>query len=81
LLSRGVDVNAVNDKGSTALMMAAFFGRTENARILVAKGANIRLRDNAGDTALDIARKEKSEDVVALLLAAAKTPGGRAAGR
>src|SRR5712692_2875152 len=38
LLTEHCDVNAANNVGQTALMMAALFGRTEIVRLLIAHG-------------------------------------------
>lgn len=50
LVERGADVNAQNDKGQTALMLAR-----ENAdavKALIEAGANVNLRDHEGNTAM-----------------------------
>ncbi|HEY9852097.1 MAG TPA: ankyrin repeat domain-containing protein [Leptolyngbyaceae cyanobacterium] len=50
LVARGADVNARNDKGQTALIIAG-----ENAdavKVLIDAGADLNLRDNEGNTAM-----------------------------
>lgn len=52
LLRRGIDVNAANEKGMTALMYAAQNGEAELVRMLLAAGADPNLEDKFGYTAL-----------------------------
>jgi len=52
LLSRGEWVNAKDKYGWTALMWAARNNNREMAELLLRKGANVRYRDEDGDTAL-----------------------------
>jgi ankyrin repeat protein len=52
---QGVDVNAVNDKGETALHGAATSGRNEVVSYLVEKGAKLDIKDKQGRTPLDVA--------------------------
>ena len=56
LVEAGVDVNAVNEAGFTALHGAAFRGTDEVVKYLVEKGANINAQDFRGRTPLFIAR-------------------------
>jgi ankyrin repeat protein len=48
-------------------MMAALFGRTEIVRLLTAHGANPALKDNAGNTAVDLAQQQGDPQMVTLL--------------
>ena len=52
LLQHGADVNAVNEQGFTALMMAAEVGDPALAELLLESGANPDLQDAQGRTAL-----------------------------
>jgi uncharacterized protein len=54
-IEHGVDVNAANDKGSTALHGAAASGRDQVVAFLVEKGAKLDAKDKDGRTPLDIA--------------------------
>jgi len=51
----GNDVNAVDNRGYTALHGAAYLGNEEMVNYLVSKGANIKARSKAGDTVADLA--------------------------
>ena len=54
-MSRGGDINAVNDKGDTPLHGAAFRGADEIARFLAASGAKLDAKNKQGLTAYDFA--------------------------
>ena len=43
LLEQGVDVNSKSKKGFSALMAASAAGKTEIAKLLISKGANVNL--------------------------------------
>src|SRR5262245_52192729 len=53
LLDAGADVNRATPGGMTPLMMAAGYGYDDTVQILLAQKANIGLRGEEGDTALD----------------------------
>ncbi|MFZ0685948.1 MAG: ankyrin repeat domain-containing protein [Terriglobales bacterium] len=53
LLNAGAEVNAVNDEGMTALMLLAQRGDPDEVETLLKAGANARMKDSAGRTALD----------------------------
>src|SRR5690606_2580049 len=55
LIASGAEINAVNARGETALMLAAGKGRTRPLARLLAAGAKSDLRDNAGRTAISFA--------------------------
>jgi ankyrin repeat protein len=56
--------------GSTPLMLASVFGRDNNVKLLLEKGADVSLRDNKGLSATDHALKHDSGAVLPLLEAA-----------
>jgi ankyrin repeat protein len=60
LLHHGAGVNARAYDGTTALMVAAEWGRPILVRILLRRGANVNARDNEGYTALAIAQATDS---------------------
>jgi ankyrin repeat protein len=57
LIQRGADVNRKHYNGMTPLMVAAYEGRLENVRVLLAAGAKVNVDDGGGLTALSYARK------------------------
>jgi ankyrin repeat protein len=69
LLARGADVNASNQAGVTALMLAAFHGRLEMVRALTDHGADVNATDRDGFTAAMLAQHSHREDIVRLLVA------------
>ena len=69
-LAGGADVNSRNpDMGSTPLIVAAFLGRAEIAKMLLAAGADIHAMDNNGTNALGVAELDwqTTEDIAAAL--------------
>jgi ankyrin repeat protein len=50
-------LDATDDEGSTALMIAAALGRDELALLLLKAGADTKATNKRGETALDIARR------------------------
>lgn len=67
-LSKGADVNAMDQERRSALMLAAFNGHTEVVRALIEKGASVNATDSMGRTALMFASSGPSPDTVRLLL-------------
>jgi ankyrin repeat protein len=55
LLGRGAPLDAVDDRGRTALMMAAELGHAEMVKMLMGRGADPSARDKSGKTALELA--------------------------
>src|SRR5262245_40809260 len=72
LLDAGVDVNASNTNGSTALMWAA--GDPEKVRLLLDRGAAVAAKTKDGTTALLAAALRGSAESMRLLLARGATP-------
>jgi ankyrin repeat protein len=54
-LELGGDVNAVNERGQTAVHAATFLGYADVLRFLAEKGANLDLKDKYGQTPVSIA--------------------------
>ena len=75
-----LDVNVKDGRDWTSLMNAAYTGRVDVTKLLLAKGADVHATDKKGNTALAWARtqektlkdKEAAAEVVALLEAAAE---------
>jgi hypothetical protein len=69
LLAAGMSVNARQPgSGSTPLNMAAVFGQTDVAKLLLKKGADVSIANRDGNTALHIASFFAYEELVELLL-------------
>lgn len=66
-LQRGVDVNAIDDKGRSALILAAEKGHTEICQMLLEAGADPASRDHEGNDALSIAAIHCRKDTEELL--------------
>eukprot|EP01115_Flamella_aegyptia_P007250 TRINITY_DN30092_c0_g1_i1.p1 TRINITY_DN30092_c0_g1~~TRINITY_DN30092_c0_g1_i1.p1 ORF type:complete len:154 (+),score=61.61 TRINITY_DN30092_c0_g1_i1:26-463(+) len=56
LVSKGVDVNAVNHHGETPLHRAAWKGNVQVCTFLVSKGASQSVKNKEGKIPLDLAR-------------------------
>lgn len=57
VLARGAKIDALSPNLSTALMMAVQYGAEDSARLLLERGADIKLRNRRGESAADIARR------------------------
>jgi hypothetical protein len=60
VLKRGADVNAADPRGFTALMIAANLGLVENVNVLLAHGADVKLKAKEGESALSLAEQPDS---------------------
>jgi ankyrin repeat protein len=65
LISRGAEIDASDDRGRTALMMAAELGHAEVAAMLIGRGADRTIRDNSGKSALDLAANDSVRQALA----------------
>jgi ankyrin repeat protein len=72
LLDKGAAIDALSPNGTTPLMMAARYGNEDGAHLLLAKGANAKLRNEKGLTAADFARTGGREALAAKLEQAAR---------
>jgi ankyrin repeat protein len=84
LLQKGVDVNAKDKSGNTALIQASFNGYMEEMRVLISGGADVNARGKKNATALMAACSSRRLEVVEMLLQAgadmrAKTDDGKTA--
>ena len=60
-IAKGANVNAKDEKGSTALHWATYYEHTDIIRFLLMHGANPYETDNYGVTPIDVARFNKKE--------------------
>jgi ankyrin repeat protein len=68
LLDGNANINARDrDFGQTALMLAAKYSHVDILRVLLDRGAEVHLRDDEGISALDWARRNHRDDIVAIL--------------
>jgi uncharacterized protein len=67
LLDRGARIDAVSPIKSTPLMMAAKYGNEASVDLLIARGADARWRNEAGQGAADYARQGGREALAARL--------------
>jgi ankyrin repeat protein len=67
LKTPGIEVNARDESGNTALLEAARFGHDHVARVLLAAGADVKMRDKDGKTPLMLAVAGGHDEVVRVL--------------
>ncbi|MEP7294719.1 MAG: ankyrin repeat domain-containing protein [Burkholderiales bacterium] len=67
LLDRGAAIDATSPNQSTPLMMAAQYGSEESVKLLLARGADARRRNQLNLGAVDFARKSGREALAKLL--------------
>lgn len=64
---RGADVNAEDERGRTALHVAAAEGNMEVASLLLTRGGDATARNRDGLSPLDIAKEKYNKDICELL--------------
>lgn len=67
MLTQGGEVGALSPNGTTPLMMAARNGDERTVDLLLARGADARLKNQAGYTAADMARSQDRDNLAARL--------------
>ena len=77
IIKRGININAPDDKGKTALMIAAENGEAQTVQLLLDSGANHTLRAKDGQTALMFASFEGKLPAVDALLKAGADPNAQ----
>lgn len=78
-LAGGIDINATDTGGYTALMLAVQEGQAAMVEVLLKNGADVNLRGRDGKSALDVARDRKQSKIAALLQRAgeSRTPSAQ----
>ena len=79
LLENSAYIDAESPNGSTPLMMAAMYGSEASVKLLLQEGADPKLKNEQGLTALDFAQRGKRPDSVEAIAKAirSKQPTGR----
>jgi len=67
-LAAGMNLNAKNAKGDTALMLAAKGGHADVINVLLKAKANVNEKNQDGETALSLAAEKDRRDILGLLL-------------
>eukprot|EP00050_Salpingoeca_kvevrii_P000717 m.154404 g.154404 ORF g.154404 m.154404 type:complete len:210 (+) comp10190_c0_seq3:658-1287(+) len=74
LLAHGADIHGKDNRGRTALHLAAGEGRQQTVDLLLAHGTDIHCKDKGGDTPLHKAASEYHRGTIELLLAHGAEP-------
>jgi len=70
LIQEGADVNYKNSLNSTPLMYAAMYNNNpEVLSVLIQSGADVNAKNNKGETALNLAMRRITPEIVSFLLA------------
>jgi hypothetical protein len=67
LIDRGADINAKNDLGDTALVLASSKSHIEVVWLLLEKGPEVNAENKKGDTALKLAFRKGHAEIVKIL--------------
>ena len=67
LVQNGCPLNGQNKEGQTALHVAVRYGNIELAQCLVAKGADVDLKNHSGQSVLDLCTPELQQTITKLL--------------
>jgi ankyrin repeat protein len=67
LLEQNVNVNAKDNEGNTALIVAAAMGQTETVEFLIYIGADINVKTSCDETALTLAVSKGHTEIANLL--------------
>jgi len=67
LIDKGAKLDVVNDKGETALMLAAGAGNEKLVKLLVGKGADVNVKNGSGETVVNYANRAGSKGSASLL--------------
>jgi ankyrin repeat protein len=70
LIKAGADVNAKDEGGVTALMLASSDGHKEMVKMLIKAGADVNAKDKNGKTALMRASERGRKEIVKMLIKA-----------
>jgi len=68
LVEAGADVNAADDTGQTALMVASMSNRLEKVKFLIANGADVNASSSSGLTALHYTALENHYQIAQILI-------------
>ena len=63
LLDKQAIIDLVNNRGDTALHISASYGKVKVVELLLSYGANVCIRNNLGQTCLDVAVQSGAGDV------------------
>lgn len=74
LLDNGVDINAQDTQGRTAIMIATYANDVEMVKVLIAEGADVDIQDNMLNNPFLYAGAEGYMEILKLMIAAGADP-------
>lgn len=74
LLNSGVDINAQNEQGRTAIMIATYANDAEMVKVLIDEGADVDIQDDMLNNPFLYAGAEGYMDILKLMIAAGADP-------
>ena len=74
LLDKGVDINAQDTQGRTAIMIATYANDVEMVKVLIAEGADVDIQDNMLNNPFLYAGAEGYMEILKLMIAAGADP-------
>ncbi len=76
LIDKGAKLDVVNDRGETALMLAAGAGNAKLVERLIEKGADVKKKNGAGETVMSYANRSSNKASLSVLSASGAVPDG-----
>ena len=67
MLNNGANIDAQNNKGTTALSFATQYNQVEVVKLLIARDADITIIDQDNKIALDHAKEKELNEIISLL--------------
>ncbi|CAG2117106.1 unnamed protein product [Medioppia subpectinata] len=70
LIEKGAEIDSLNNRNQTPLVVAAELGHTEVAEVLIRSGADLQVQEKSGRTALYVASRGSFQAIVDMLIRA-----------
>ncbi|MBE0497431.1 MAG: ankyrin repeat domain-containing protein [Campylobacterales bacterium] len=68
LVAKGANLDIVNDKGETALMLASDTGNGKLVKLLLQSGADVNVKNGAGESAVNYANRQNNQAISTTLV-------------
>ena len=67
LISENADINSKNNIGNTPLILSVLDSNTESVKLLLDAGADISIRNNKREQAIELAKQANNKAIIELL--------------